>query len=61
MSKLLTVEQAAERLNLKLNTVRIKIRNGELPYFFKLGRDWRVDEADLEKYIEELKEQSQKK
>ena len=48
--KLLTVDQVAERLQLRPNTIRIYLRDGRLPAL-KAGRVWRVRESDLLEFI----------
>lgn len=56
MAELLTVDQVAEKLNLKPDTVRMKIRDGKIPGFFKMDAGgWRIDKEDLQKYIENSK------
>ncbi len=50
--ELLTVEQAAERLQMHPDTVRRLLREGQLPGR-KIGpRRWRISAAALQKYIE---------
>ncbi len=56
MNELLTVSQVAEYLKLKPKTIRYKIKNKEIHGFIKVGRQWRIEESDLKKYIESLKE-----
>ena len=58
MSKILNIEEVSEILGKKPNTIRIKANSGEIPYFFKIGRDWRIKEDDLYKWIDELKEKA---
>ena len=55
MSRMLTLKQVAERLSLHLNTVRKYIDQGMLPVV-QIGRILRVDEKDLERFIEDHKE-----
>jgi len=54
---LLTVEQAADYLKMSPYVVRRWLREGKLPGF-KVGHDWRIDEADLAALIEEAKAKS---
>lgn len=54
MSKMLTVNEVAERLGLHAHTIRRYIREGKIPAA-KFGRVWRVDEEDLRAFIEEQK------
>ena len=55
MSRMLTLKQVAERLSLHLNTVRKYIDQGMLPVM-QIKRAVRVDERDLERFIEDHKE-----
>ena len=58
MAKLLNIEDVAEVLGKKANTIRIMIAKGEMPHFFKVGKDWRIMEADFYNWLNELKERS---
>ena len=49
--KLMSVAEAAERLNVHKMTVIRAIKAGKLPAA-KVGRFWRIEPADLEAYIE---------
>lgn len=49
---LLTLAQAAERLGRSVNTLREQIRRGRL-HAQKIGRDWLVEEAEVERYRRE--------
>ncbi len=51
---LLTVDQAAEYLQVNPQVVRRWLREKKLPGF-KVGHDWRIDEKDLAAVIEEAK------
>jgi excisionase family DNA binding protein len=51
--RLLTPEQVAERLQLSPVTILHWLRAGRLPGV-KLGKLWRVREAELQHYIEQL-------
>jgi excisionase family DNA binding protein len=51
-SMLLTLAQAAERLGRSVNTLREQIRRGRL-HAQKIGRDWLVEEAEVERYRRE--------
>jgi len=50
MARILTVDQVAEKLQLKPLTVREYLRTGKIPGR-KLGRAWRVVESDLEQSL----------
>ena len=51
--KLLTPEKAAERLAISKRTFTSWCRDGKLPGV-KVGRYWRIREADLDKFISDL-------
>ncbi len=51
MSKLLRVEEVAERLGLKVSTVRLMIYKGELPSVHPTRKAVRVREEDVEALI----------
>ena len=46
-----TVEEVADLLKLKPETVRVMLRDNEIKGF-KAGKAWRVTEDDLKKYIQ---------
>ena len=48
--KIYTVEEVADLLTLKPETVRVMLRDNEINGF-KAGKAWRVTEDDLRKYI----------
>ncbi len=50
----LTVEEVAEKLKVSPATVYSLLRSGEL-VSYRVGRSWRVDEADLMSYIQQQK------
>ena len=50
MAQILTVEQAAEKLQLTPKTTRKLLKEGKMPGR-KVGRAWRVLETDLERWI----------
>jgi excisionase family DNA binding protein len=50
MARILTVEQAAEKLQLTPKTTRKLLKEGKMPGR-KVGRAWRVLETDLEWWI----------
>lgn len=51
--RLLTPEEAAERLAMKPRTIREWLRSGKLPGV-KAGIKWRVRESDLNDYIKSM-------
>jgi excisionase family DNA binding protein len=51
--RLLGRKEVAERLGLSPLTVGHMMREGKLPAF-KMGRLWRVREADLDDYVRDL-------
>jgi putative molybdopterin biosynthesis protein len=50
----LTVEEVAEKLKVSPATVYSLLRAGEL-ISYRVGRSWRIDEADLLEYIQQKK------
>lgn len=46
MHELLTTRQAAERLGITPNRLRVLIRQGRLPAV-RFGRDWQIQASDL--------------
>lgn len=48
---ILTAEEAAAFLRVHLNTVKKLLADGTLPGK-KIGRQWRIDKADLKRYME---------
>lgn len=48
--KFLTVKEAAAILKVNPETIREKLRKGQIPAF-KLGKDWRISENNLNNYI----------
>jgi len=50
MARILTTDQAAEKLQVKPLTVRKYLRRGLIPGK-KLGREWRIVETDLELFL----------
>lgn len=59
MERLLTVNETAKILRLNSETVARYIREGKISAV-KLGRVWRVEEKDLEKFIRERKREAKK-
>ena len=58
--RLLKPEEVADRLGVSTLTIKKWLRNGKLPGV-KVGHLWRIDEADLEKFIEAGKGNSKRK
>lgn len=54
-SRMLTPEEAAERLSVSPTTIRKWLRSGKLQGY-KLPSVWRIRESDLEKFILEGKQ-----
>ena len=50
MARILTVEQAAEKLQLAPKTVRKLLREGQMPGR-KVGRAWRLPETEIERWV----------
>lgn len=50
---LITLVEAARRLDLSPVTVRAQVHNGRIAAT-KIGRDWLVDEAEVERYRAEV-------
>ncbi len=50
--RLLTIKEVADHLRVDPKTVRRLISNRELAAY-KIGREWRVSERDLNKYMRE--------
>lgn len=51
MSQLLTPEEAADRLQVSLSTVKRWLRNGQLEGLKPGGKVWRIEEKTLEQFI----------
>ncbi len=51
MSQLLTPEEAADRLQVSLSTIKRWLRNGSLKGVKPGGKVWRVEEKSLEQFI----------
>lgn len=54
MDKFYTVKEIAELLQVKETTVQRHLAAGKM-IGFKIGKDWRVKQEDLHRYIEENK------
>lgn len=53
--RLLTVEQVAKRLKYSKMTVYRYIKAGKMTSY-KIGKEYRIKESDLEKFLEDRKE-----
>jgi excisionase family DNA binding protein len=53
MSRMMTVDQAAERLQVKPNTIRTWIKEGRIPGR-KIGRVYRIPETALDAFVREV-------
>ena len=49
--KIITVQEAAERLRVSRSTIWRWCRNGTLSSAFKIGRTWRIYQAEVEGII----------
>jgi len=58
MDTFLTVEQVASKLQIHWQTVLTYIKSGKLRAV-KLGRGYRLDPQDLEKFVESIKTKKQ--
>jgi excisionase family DNA binding protein len=57
MNELLTIDEVAEYLKLNSRTIRSMIKRKQIPGFMKVGHQWRIDAADLQKYLDSLKKE----
>lgn len=53
MNRILTVEQAAEKLQVRPNTVRSWLKHGKIPGR-KIGRIYRISESDLDVFLHHI-------
>lgn len=52
---LITIRQAAERLSVSTKTIYRRIKDGSLPVVKISEKDYRIDERDLDAFIQRLK------
>ncbi len=52
MDKIYKVDEVAERLGCHIETVRRKIRSGQIRAI-KIGNDYRISESELDRYLKE--------
>jgi len=50
-----TVKEVGELLNLSPITIRRYIKGQKIKGFYKLGKEYRIEKEDLEKFIKEVK------
>lgn len=50
MARILTAEQAAEKLQVTPKTIRKLLKEGKMPGR-KIGREWRLLETDIERWV----------
>ncbi len=53
------LKEVAEILDLSLVTVRRYLKEGRIKGFYKLGREWRIEKVSLEKFLEDVKNQTE--
>lgn len=53
-----SIVEVARIMKISEYSVRKMARENKKKHFFKFGREWRIMESDLNKWIEELKQQS---
>ena len=58
MARMMSLEEAAERLWVSYTTAYRLVRRGELPAA-KIGKQWRIERAKLEDWIAERYRQTQ--
>jgi excisionase family DNA binding protein len=58
MGKLLTVKEVQDRLDISERTAFRMIKSGELQGF-KVGREWRFEESDLQNYIQAQRQKAE--
>jgi excisionase family DNA binding protein len=58
--KLLNIKQVQDVLGLSERTIFRLIKDGEL-HGFKVGREWRFEESDIEDFIRRQRQKSEKK
>jgi excisionase family DNA binding protein len=49
------VKEVSKILDLSIVTIRRYIKDQKIKGFYKLGKEWRIDKVDLEKFIKEVK------
>ena len=51
---MLKIRDVAERLSISDNTAKRLLLGGKIPYY-RVGRQFRIEEADLDAYIESIR------
>jgi excisionase family DNA binding protein len=49
------VKEVSEILDLSIVTIRRYIKDQKIKGFYKLGKEYRIEKEDLEKFIKEIK------
>lgn len=49
------VSEVAKILNLSIITIRRYIKDKKIQGFYKMGKEYRIEKEDLEKFIKEVK------
>lgn len=50
-----TVHETCKLLNLSAITIRRYIKNKKVQGFYKVGREWRIEKPDFDKFLKEIK------
>ena len=50
-----TIPEVAQHLFKSQVTIRRYIKNNIIKGFYKMGREWRIEKVDLERFIKEVK------
>lgn len=53
IDKIMTIKEVAEYLNLHHLTVYRLAKEGKIPFFFRVGRQWRIKKQLLEKWVDQ--------
>jgi excisionase family DNA binding protein len=56
-NRLLNVEQVAKRLQVSKMTIYRYLKTGKIEAY-KIGKEYRIKESDLEKFLEKVKKES---
>ncbi len=58
--EILTLDEVAEMLNLRVSTIRKYCREGKIPCI-KIGKSYRIDKKDLIKFLNRRKQETKSK